>query len=377
MDNLLSGIFPKILISGDYNAFDEGFNACGVYACSGLYKSETFRIPWYIGSAIDLYDRIEYRHNPQLRRNEHEHNDPLQKCWNKHGEISFVWWLLETCLPEERIIREQYYFDLYRPFVDEFGGFNVAKIAGKPPSMIGEMNPFYGKHHTDEAKKKMSIAKKGKKKTEKQLENWIKVCPRGETHYNFGKPMSEEQKIKISKANKGHKVSEETKKKISVATKGDKNPFFGKSHPIEIKNQIIEKIAKPFKLISPEGVIIEGKNISKFARENNLNLCSLCNLIKKRIYSHKGWTVFLSEEEKRELEKQKEEGKQRRSLVAQRPYKLLSPDGIIYEGANVTKFCQDNHFHYGKILQILNGKRKQYKGWTLPKENLDENQIPE
>ena len=72
----------------------------------------------------------------------------------------------------------------------------------------GEKNHFFGKHHTEESKKKISKAKKGK------------------PAHNKGKPMSEEQKKKLSKAkkgkpahNKGKPMSEEQKKKLSEAAK--------------------------------------------------------------------------------------------------------------------------------------------------------------
>src|SRR6266516_5500915 len=111
----------KVLISGDYNVFNESWNSAGVYACSGLYKSETFKQPIYIGSAEDLQYRIEDQHINSLERNKHPHNPPLQNAWNKHSnKEGFVWWLLEICEPEKTLEREQVYLDLYRPFVDEF-----------------------------------------------------------------------------------------------------------------------------------------------------------------------------------------------------------------------------------------------------------------
>lgn len=70
----------------------------------------------------------------------------------------------------------------------------------------GNNNPFFGKHHDDEAKKKISEAVKGK-------------------HWS----LSEETKKKMSEAMKGNKRwlgrhhSEETKKKMSEAMKGRQN----------------------------------------------------------------------------------------------------------------------------------------------------------
>ena len=75
----------------------------------------------------------------------------------------------------------------------------------------GESHPMYGKHHSDESKKKMSEVRKGKPKTEE----WRKRI--GEA--NKGKKMSEEARRKMSEARKGKHLSEEHKKKIGEASR--------------------------------------------------------------------------------------------------------------------------------------------------------------
>ena len=50
----------------------------------------------------------------------------------------------------------------------------------------GENNPFYGKHHTEETKKKISEARKGK--------------TQGENHPFYGKHHSQESLNKISQS---------------------------------------------------------------------------------------------------------------------------------------------------------------------------------
>jgi len=62
-----------------------------------------------------------------------------------------------------------------------------------------------GHKHSDETKRKMSLAKKG-------LNTWMK-----------GKHLSEETKRKLSLAHKGKTFSEEHKKKLSLAQKGSKH----------------------------------------------------------------------------------------------------------------------------------------------------------
>ena len=81
----------------------------------------------------------------------------------------------------------------------------------KKGKYIGENHPNYGKHPSEETRKKMSEAKKGK---------YI-----GENHPNYGKHPSEETRKKMSEAHKGKQA-------------GEKHPMYGK-HLSEVhKNKL-------------------------------------------------------------------------------------------------------------------------------------------
>jgi uncharacterized protein YlaI len=102
-----------------------------------------------------------------------------------------------------------------------------------------ENNPSYGKHPSEETKRKISDAEKGKHLTE-ETKKKISIA-------NKGKRCSEETKKKMSNAQKGGKnhnygkhLSEETKKKMSEAKKGENHPFYGKHHTEETKKKISE-----------------------------------------------------------------------------------------------------------------------------------------
>jgi hypothetical protein len=72
---------------------------------------------------------------------------------------------------------------------------------------------MFGKHHSEETRKKLSAAK-------------------------LGKHCSEETKKKLSDANKGKHHSEETRKKMSDAKRGENHPFFRKHHSEETKKKM-------------------------------------------------------------------------------------------------------------------------------------------
>ena len=143
----------NILISGSYSAFQEGFNGAGIYLATGLIPSSVFLRPIYFGSTNNLKGRICNAHIPHLLNNDHD-NKPLQHYFNNHGKDNLIWYLVETTNPENCLLREQFYLDSERPFVDEMRGFNIAHDA---------LAPMLGRKHTSEARLKISEASKRQK----------------------------------------------------------------------------------------------------------------------------------------------------------------------------------------------------------------------
>ena len=68
----------------------------------------------YVGSSKNIYQRLQ-KHRAYLRKNMHE-NKKLQNSWNKHGEDSFQYYILEFCPMEQLIEREQFYIDTVKPW---------------------------------------------------------------------------------------------------------------------------------------------------------------------------------------------------------------------------------------------------------------------
>ena len=96
---------------------------------------------------------------------------------------------------------------------DRTGSTHTEQAKGKmSAARKGKKNPMLGKTHSEKTRKKMSAAKKGK-------------------------VLSEEHRNKMSEANKGRPVSEETRKKMSEANKGKRHPNFGKKWWVNEKGE--------------------------------------------------------------------------------------------------------------------------------------------
>lgn len=184
---------------------------------SGIYKiTNTENKKFYIGSAYDT-DKRWKTHLYALRNNRH-HSCLLQRAYNKYGEEKFTFEVIEEVKREALFEREQYYIDTLMPYKPSVG-YNVSEVAcgcvltGERHwtfNLPTEQHHWYGKHHTDEEKEKISKAQ------------------RGELNHAYGKPSSL----------RGTVLSAETKEKISRSKKGCEAHFKGRHHTQEAKEKM-------------------------------------------------------------------------------------------------------------------------------------------
>lgn len=78
----------------------------GIYCIENITNHKT-----YIGSSKNIYQRL-LKHFALLRHNKHQ-NAHLQSAWNKYGENSFRWFILELCDSIKLAEKEQYCIDLF------------------------------------------------------------------------------------------------------------------------------------------------------------------------------------------------------------------------------------------------------------------------
>lgn len=168
---------------------------------SGIYCIECIETnKKYIGQSIDINDRWR-RHISELNNNVHD-NNYLQNAWNKYGEKCFMFSVLEYCIENNLDERETYYIEKYNTLNRDFG-YNLKS---------GGQNG--GSKYSDESKLKMSNSVKNSynedlrnKRKLDALNQWsnpkIKAKIIGENNGMYGKTHSEESRKKISNANKG------------------------------------------------------------------------------------------------------------------------------------------------------------------------------
>lgn len=153
---------------------------------AGVYKITCVQTQkYYIGSSKNLLKRI-YTHKYDLRKNKH-HSPYMQNVYNKYGETSFTYEIIEEC--ENYLEREQYYHDLLDCFNPE-KAFNFRKVNQIFVKDYKLTKIKKGYKHSEESKKKMSESKLG-------------LCFNSKEHYE-----------KLSLQFKNRFVNEETKLKI-------------------------------------------------------------------------------------------------------------------------------------------------------------------
>ena len=116
----------------------------GVYCITNIVDRKR-----YIGSSNNIRKRWS-QHRSRLGQNKNE-SRYLQNAINKYGLEKFIFNIIDTCEPSEELLLalEQKYIDLLNP------EYNIARVAGTTR----------GVKLSAESKRKMSIAGKGRKKS--------------------------------------------------------------------------------------------------------------------------------------------------------------------------------------------------------------------
>ena len=212
---------------------------CGIYMIKNMVNSKI-----YIGQSVDIEKRWR-EHRSGLRGNDHD-NKHLQNAWNKYGESNFEFTVICECDESQLNTKEIDYIAKLKTY-DPKVGYNKTyggeggrhteetrrklseahkgktlseehkrKMRENHADFKGENAPMYGKHHSKETRKRLSDINRGKTIPEETREK----ISENNSRYWKGKTRSEETREKISDSLKGRTLSDETRKKLSESRKG-------------------------------------------------------------------------------------------------------------------------------------------------------------
>lgn len=169
---------------------------------TGIYKIQSRKKPqrYYIGSALNI-SRRWHEHKTHLKQGNH-HSLKLQRHYNKYGKSDLEFSVLLGCNKSDLINNEQYFIDILNPW------FNICRGA---KSCLGRVL-------SEETKKKISKSHKGIVNSPESIEK-IRQANLGRKN-----PHTAEWNKKISESQKGRELTEDHKRKLSLAKRG-KDPW--------------------------------------------------------------------------------------------------------------------------------------------------------
>ena len=257
-----NGVLDECGIITNINNLKEKEHSTDTIKISGIYKIvNRVNGKYYVGSSNNIKKRWS-KHKNDLNKNIHN-NKYLQRSWNKYGKDNFDFIILEKISPTNLLSKEQSYLNICK---NDKNKYNIA---------YSSTAPMLGKNHTQDAKKKMSICKKGKPGIPKSLESKIKQSNSmkgkylGCNHPLFGKHHTQETKEKIKIANSKtyeeiYGIEKANKKRIiqSNMWSGSNNPMYNKHHTLDTKLKLANyRIGKKHSNETKE-------KIGKYSRDN-------------------------------------------------------------------------------------------------------------
>lgn len=191
-------------------------NKSGVYAVKLI---DDGRI--YIGQSVNIDNRL--RNHLSSLRHEHHHNKYLQNAFNKYGENSFSFSIIEMVPVKDLDDREKYWISELSSD-NPFFGFNLVSggNSNKTTPQIVRIkisNGLRGRILTYDTRKKISDSRLGMKFSDSHKAA-IRKSKTGVNNPGYGKKRTEKTRLLMSIAQKGKVLSAEHRANISKAMKG-------------------------------------------------------------------------------------------------------------------------------------------------------------
>lgn len=205
----------------------------------------------YVGQTIMEPKKRWFYHRNKLRNKRH-HNRWLQHSWDKHGESSFEFIVIEVHQSQEAVDRaEMFFIEYFRVIgVSLYNLTSGGDVCRHSPETIEKMRQAKRPPHTAEQRAKMSA--------------WMR-----ENQSSIATPERNE-KIRQSK--------------------------LGKARPAEARQNMRlaaeRRIARTYQFKGPDGIVYQTNNIRAFARDHNLDNANLYALVHGKMPRYRGWIVY-------------------------------------------------------------------------------------
>jgi group I intron endonuclease len=244
---------------------------CGIYRIRNIDNGK-----FYIGSSKRISRRF-YLHKWELRRGDH-HSILLQRAWDLHGAEKFVFEIIRFCQEGELLSLEQSMLDKLRPH-NPIIGYNISTNANRPADI----------EWSDERRKQASEIRIGRPIFRNNPEAMARLkagLHRGESHHMFGRHHTEESKKKMSESQKGK----------PAPNKGKPSPFKGIPCSAERSANISagkQKYTPSISKLTPEKVVeirklkVDfGYSDRKIAALFGVGQCAIWKIISGKSWAH-------------------------------------------------------------------------------------------
>lgn len=248
----------------------------GIYCIQNILNGKTL-----VGQTSLPFRRRWIIHIKSLLKGTHE-NPHLQYAFNKYTPTAFRFRVLEEI--NDNLNDREVWWMKHMASQNPSSGYNI-----RDGGSHGKMS--------DDSKRKMSLARRGKCLSEEHKRHLSESLV-GNTNA-LGNVMTDEQKEKIRQSKLGDKnpaLRPDVRKKISESAKrryqNQKNhPRFGKHWSKEHRELLSAKSSKTYSFINPQGIHMVITNLLDFCENNGLDISSMYKLHAGtyRCKTYKGW----------------------------------------------------------------------------------------
>ena len=337
----------------------------------GIYAIQHLQSDWqYLGSAVNIAARWRL-HRKQLREGKH-HCAHLQRAWNKYGADAFAWTVVEACIPEVLLEREQHYLDT-TPHK-----YNSSPMARSPrgtkhrPEVVAAMrqrvlaayeNPEFAERHREAQRRRFEDPVQREAIKQRNSGVYRVTRPDGEvlevrgiTQFCRAEGLSVTQMTALARGAR-LKPYRGWLCEVLIPSKTGEAKRKHRSYPVPT-SPADPRQAKTFAALSPQGVRLEGRNLAAFARRHGLDEHSLRGVAAGRQTHHAGWVIrWQAADERVELLPPV------RGNRNVKHYILTDAAGEEYDCDNLLTFCKARGLNAPSLVEVARGRRKQHKGW--------------